>query len=125
MRPDEGGCAALRRSLTAHTKPVRSNAYAPARRGCPRAGAPVVIRCARGVSASLRTYSVSARDDRDVTGCVVGVGHRPVLGDQTPYGHGVLGELGLALFSEVGPRNARPAAGGGRLDGLLDRRHLR
>ncbi len=32
MRPDEGGCADLRRSLAAHTKLVRSPTYAPARR---------------------------------------------------------------------------------------------
>src|SRR5260221_8651409 len=125
MRPDEGGCADLRRSLTAHTKVVRSSAYAPARRRCPRAGSPVFIRCARGLSAALEDYLVSARDDGDVTGCIVGVGHRPVLGDQTPYGHGVLGKPGLAFFAEVGPRDACPAAGGGDLDGLLDRGHVR
>ena len=39
MRPDEGGCADLRRSLAAHTKVVRSGAYAPARRQGPHAGA--------------------------------------------------------------------------------------
>lgn len=39
MRPDEGGCADLRRSLTARTKLVRSPTYAPARSRCPRAGA--------------------------------------------------------------------------------------
>ncbi len=38
MRPDEGGCADLRRSLTAHTKLVRSPTYAPARSGRPRSG---------------------------------------------------------------------------------------
>lgn len=38
MRPDEGGCADLRRSLTARTKLVRSPTYAPARRARPRAG---------------------------------------------------------------------------------------
>lgn len=38
MRPDEGGCADLRRSLTAHTKLVRSPTYAPARSGRPHSG---------------------------------------------------------------------------------------
>ena len=46
--------------------------------------------------------SVSACDDRDVTGCVVGVRHRPVPGDQTPYGHRVIGELGLIPGRENG-----------------------
>ncbi len=53
MRPDEGGCADLRRSLTARTKPVRSLIYASPRRRCPRAGATVVRGCARGVSVAL------------------------------------------------------------------------
>jgi hypothetical protein len=38
MRPDEGGCADLRRSRTARTKLVRSPTYAPARSRRPRAG---------------------------------------------------------------------------------------
>lgn len=40
MRPDEGGCADQRRSLTARTKVVRSNAYAPAWTGARRATLP-------------------------------------------------------------------------------------
>ena len=53
MRHDEGGCADLRRSLTARTKPVRRLIYAPPRRRCPRPGATVVRGCARGVSVAL------------------------------------------------------------------------
>src|SRR3954452_8773687 len=106
MRPDEGGCADLRRSLTAHTKLVRSLPYDPARRSCPRSGAAAVSRCARGVSVALPpegAASVSARDDRDVTRRLVGLRHRPVLGDQTPYGHGVLAQPGLAFLAEHPP----------------------
>ncbi|KUO17910.1 hypothetical protein AQJ91_27765 [Streptomyces dysideae] len=44
---------------------------------------------------------VSARDYRDVTGRVVGVRHRPVLGGQTPYGHRLLGRSGLAFSSRI------------------------
>ena len=53
MRPDEGGCADLRRSLTAHTKLVRSPTYAPARRPRPRAGVRGARGCARGVSVAV------------------------------------------------------------------------
>ncbi len=53
MRRDEGGCADLRRSLTAHHKLVRSPTYAPARRPRPRAGVRGARGCARGVSAAL------------------------------------------------------------------------
>jgi hypothetical protein len=53
MRPDEGGCADLRRSRTAHTKLVRSPTYAPARRPRPRAGVRAARACARGVSAAV------------------------------------------------------------------------
>jgi hypothetical protein len=87
MRPDEGGCADLRRNLTARTKLVRSPAYDRACRRCPRPGAGVIRRCARGVSAALPpegAASVSARDDRDVTRRVLATRHRPVLGGQTP-----------------------------------------
>ncbi len=53
MRPDEGGCADLRRSGTAPTKLVRSPTYAPARRPRPRAGMRGARACARGVSAAV------------------------------------------------------------------------
>lgn len=53
MRHDEGGCADLRISLTAHTQPARSLTYAPARTPRPHAGAAVACGCARGVSAAL------------------------------------------------------------------------
>lgn len=53
MRPDEGGCADLRRSLTARTKLVRSPTYAPARTPRPRAGGHGAHECARGVSVAI------------------------------------------------------------------------
>ena len=51
MRPDEGGCADLRRSLTAHRKPVRIPAYGRDGRSRHRsyAGATSSRRCVRGV----------------------------------------------------------------------------
>src|ERR1044072_8070196 len=123
MRPDEGACTELRRSLTARTKAVRSHTYAPARRRCARVGAPGVVRYARGVSASLAAEPaalVSARHEGDVTRCVLALGHRPVLGAQTPYGRRVIRELGLAVRAEGRPRDAGPAAGRDGLDGRLD-----
>jgi hypothetical protein len=127
MRPDEGGCADLRRSLAAPTKPVRSLTYDRRvdRVHAPGSQYPAEAQEAFSVAVAPKgLISVSARDDRDVTGRVVGVRHRPVLGDQTPYGHGVFGQLGLALFTEGRPGDTRPAAGGGDLDGLLNRRHV-
>lgn len=55
MRRDEGGCADLRRSLTARHKLVRSPTYAPACRPRPRAGLRGARGCARGVFGRGRT----------------------------------------------------------------------
>src|ERR1700750_3264322 len=53
MRGDEHGCADLRRSLTAHTKPVRSLTYDPPRTPGPDAWTTEVGGCARDVSVAL------------------------------------------------------------------------
>ena len=80
MRPDEYGCADLRRSLAAHLKVVRRLTYAPARKRSPRAGAREARGCARDVSVALagtRRPARRARHGRDVTGSALATAHRP------------------------------------------------
>lgn len=90
MRGDEYGCADLRRSLTARTKPVRSLTYDPTRTPGVETGTAGAGGCARGLSVALVAedlISVSARDGPDVTRIPSSSRHRPVSGDRTPYGH--------------------------------------
>jgi hypothetical protein len=92
MRGDEHGCADLRRSLTARTKPVRSLTYDPPITPGPDACTAEVGGCARGVSVALVAGShpgQRARRPRRYSRPVV-IRHRTGSGsgsgDRTPHG---------------------------------------
>lgn len=88
MRPDEHGCADLRRSLAGHLKVVRRLTYAPARIRSPRAGAREPPRCARGLSdavaapGGVRFTRNAVTDEPTASPCAAA--HRPSPGTFTP-----------------------------------------
>ncbi len=114
MRPDEGGCADLRKSHTAHTKSVRSYAYAPARRSSTRAAGPGVVGGARGVSARNGRPRYARATTATLPGAPSSTGTGPPSGDQTPYRHRTSGRTRLAVLSEESsPKTSTESARGG------------
>jgi hypothetical protein len=109
MRPDEGGCVDLRRSLAAHTKLVRSDSYALTRRRSTYGGAGAPRARAAGGAGALRARATTAT----VPGASSDSGTGPPAGAGGTHSYGL-----IAVAPRTGPcRPVLPRRPGPRPDG--------